>query len=130
MAPQPGLRSLRDVHVLLLEDEPILLIAFEDDLLDLGCSRVSSFSSASDALIAIERSGFDVAVLDIHLGNNQTSYGVARRLTELSTPFVFASGSSGEEVPAEFRLVPLISKPFDLRKLEAALVNTLDRGRR
>jgi CheY-like chemotaxis protein len=114
------------VRILLVEDEAIIAMTAEDMAEELGCRIVASTASLDEALAAAGRGGFDVALLDINL-NGVDSLPVAVRLKAEGTPFVFTTGygSSGRD-PA-FDDVPLVTKPYRLADLAAAIAAALGR---
>jgi len=63
----------------------------------------------------------EFALLDVNLGA-ETSFEIARRLTELGVPFVFATGY-GEQIafPPEFSDVPKLRKPYSIEALREAV---------
>jgi DNA-binding LytR/AlgR family response regulator len=63
---------------------------------------------------------FDFAFLDVDVTNGKT-YEIAQMLGEKRIPFVFASGSLPDDLPAELRDVPFIPKPFRKQQIVAAL---------
>lgn len=113
-------------RILLLEDDGLIALDVEATLQDAGAGQVMSLARIEDALMAIDASEFDAAVLDLHLGRSGWTYEVARRLQEKGVPFVFSSGSN--EVAEAFRNVPLVMKPFSSDQLVAALVDVTGRA--
>ena len=53
--------------ILIVEDEPLIAMMLEDFLESLGHSVTGSCDSVKEALAAVERGGFDVAILDVNL---------------------------------------------------------------
>ena len=94
MHPHPfrGSRPvLEGKHVLVLEDEPIVAFMVEDMLVELGARKVIATSRVTEAIAVLAFEKVDAAVLDVNV-HGQESYGVADRLTELSVPYIFATG--------------------------------------
>jgi CheY-like chemotaxis protein len=116
--------------VLVVEDEFLVALALEDMLVDLGCRVVGPAASLAEALRLAEDARFDVAVLDVNLGRDQTSMPVAAALARICTPFVFATGYGPAGVDAAFRDRPILSKPLLVRELVLALTQALVAGRR
>ena len=109
-------------HVLVLEDEAMILLDIEQTMTDAGVARVSTASTVAEAMQALgggER--FDGAVLDLHLGPSGWSYDVARQLRALEIPFIFTSGTVS--LAEGFQSVPLVNKPFSTDQLVAALLD-------
>ncbi|WP_343060517.1 HWE histidine kinase domain-containing protein [Sphingomonas rhizophila] len=78
-------------RVLLVEDSLIIALDAEDILRRLGARDVITEGNVSGAILAIETSPPDLAVLDINLGDHN-SFAIADRLNDIGIPFVFATG--------------------------------------
>lgn len=113
-APRTGRRAL------VVEDEPLLAMDVADQLTDAGFDIVGPATSVVDALRLLEEFGCDVAVLDIHLGH-ENSEPVALALKSTGTPFVVVSGNSLKHFPPGFRDAPFVSKPISPSTLTALL---------
>jgi CheY-like chemotaxis protein len=119
--------NLEGVRVLLVEDEAIIAMTAEDMLEELGCTAAATASSLAEALaFAQEPARFDVALLDINL-NGQQSLPVAALLRAAGTPFVFTTGYGAAGSGADYADVPLITKPYQIGDLEAAIRQALER---
>ncbi|MBR0811972.1 response regulator [Bradyrhizobium diazoefficiens] len=107
--------------VLVVEDDPIIAIDFEDRLLGFGVTSVRTVGSVTQALGAIANRPPDFALLDVEL-IRETSFAVAERLVALNIPFVFVTGYGAEaRIPPEFSGQPRLQKPCSSDVLEAAL---------
>ena len=116
--------TLEGKRVLLVEDEAIIAMTAEDMLDQLGCVTVASSSTLSDAIAAASRGGFDIALLDINL-NGLDSLPVAARLKEAGVPFIFTTGYGATGRDPRFDDVPLVTKPYQLADLAAAIERAL-----
>ena len=114
---QAGARSRR---VLVVEDEMLIGMLLEDMLVDLGHVVVGVVSRLEEALAAVQREDFDVAILDVHL-NGQSVFPVADILVGRGTPFVFATGYGERGLPEQYRDRPILQKPFARDDLERVL---------
>ncbi len=115
--------GLADVpaDVLIVEDDPIIAIDFEDRLLGFGVTSVRTVGSVAQALAAIAARAPDFALLDVELGREK-SFAVADRLTAAQIPFVFVTGYGAEtSIPAAFKARPRLQKPCSTDALETAL---------
>ncbi|MBR0968094.1 response regulator [Bradyrhizobium diazoefficiens] len=107
--------------VLIVEDDPIIAIDFEDRLLGFGVARVRSVGSVAQALAEIAARAPDFALLDVELGREK-SFAVAERLMAARIPFVFVTGYGAETgIPADFKALPRLQKPCSSEALETAL---------
>lgn len=104
----------------------MVCMLLEDMLADLGCTPVGPARRMQPALKLIEHAGFDVAILDVNLNGDET-YPIAEALAERAIPFVFASGYSAGRLRDEYRTIPSLRKPFELRELEQTLATALGR---
>lgn len=107
-------------RVLVVEDEAIIALDIESTLSDLGVAIVDVTGTYAEAERMIAEQSFDAAVLDMHLGPNDWSYGLARALQAKGVPFIFSSGTV--DVAEGFTGVPLVMKPFSTDQLIAALL--------
>lgn len=100
-----------------MEDELFVAMLIEDLLTDLGHSIVGPVSSAREALLAAERETFDFALLDVNLGDGETSFGAAEVLLRRGVPFAFVTGYGPQGVRPDLRDAPVLTKPIDPRQL-------------
>ena len=115
--------TLRGLRVLVLEDEPIIALAIEDALFELGATPVLA-ERVADAEAALAEGGFDAAILDVNL-HGQRSYPVAHALAALGLPFIFATGYGDAEHPDALRDVPTITKPYGRADIAAAFAGLI-----
>jgi DNA-binding response OmpR family regulator len=112
--------------ILVLEDEWMIASLIQAALEDAGFEVIGPVGRIGEALALMQRERCDAAVLDINV-HGERSFSVAKRLSEMATPFVFMSGYSAAELPAGFRETPLLEKPLDLgalcRRISALLEN-------
>ena len=118
--------SLDGLRVLLVEDEAIIAMTAEDMLEELGCTVAATATNIEEAFACVKGREFDVALLDINL-NGQQSLPVAALLRAAGTPFVFTTGYGAAGSGAEYADVPLITKPYQIGDLEAAIGQALGR---
>lgn len=108
-------------RVLVVEDDLVIALLAESLLRDIGCRDVLGVGSATEALEALSRGHFDLALLDVNLGQD-TSEAVAERLAALGVPWIVASGySEADGLPPLLLGAPRVVKPYDRRALEAAV---------
>lgn len=118
MAPNP--RNF-PTDVLIVEDDPIIAIDFEDRVLAFGVGRVRTAATVVAALAAITERPPDFAFLDVEL-MGERSFAIAERLDALAIPFVFVTGYGAEvRVPDALAGRPRLEKPCSNEMLEAAL---------
>jgi CheY-like chemotaxis protein len=108
--------------VLIVEDDPIIALDFEDTLLGFGVKAVRTAPSVARALALIAERAPEFALLDVGL-IREKSFAVAERLELLKIPFAFVTGySSAARLPAAFASKPLLPKPYSTDALRALLI--------
>ena len=113
-------------RILVVEDEMLIGMLLEDMLADLGHQVVAVVPRLNEAMAAVEREAFDLAILDVHL-NGQPVFPVAETLAKKGIPFAFATGYGERGLPQEYRSRPILQKPFakdDLAKVVIALADS------
>lgn len=99
--------------VLLLEDEPLVLMDLEFAAEDQGCRPLSA-TCVTKALIHIESNRVDVAVLDVTLSATENCVPVARALETRGIPYLLHSGDLDRQNEVVRSLdAELIAKPAD-----------------
>ncbi len=116
--------------ILVVEDDPIILMEVETSLTEAGFDVVS----AQDAVMAMKLYGESTGairamVTDIQLGSGLTGWDLARHVRETSPamPVVYMSGDSSGEWTAQG--VPhsvMLAKPFAFSQLITAVANLLN----
>jgi CheY-like chemotaxis protein len=109
--------------VLVVEDDPILALDFEDTILGLGVKTVRLAANVAKALELIDHRPPQFALLDVGL-IREKSFAVAERLETLKIPFAFVTGYGADaSLPAPFAAKPRLPKPCSIDALQALLKN-------
>lgn len=111
----------RGMRVLVVEDEPLLSMLLEESVTELGHVLAGSAATVDQAMETLASSEIDLALLDFSLGHQTTSVPIAERLREAGIPFIFLSGHHSLEGEGDVPAAPLLTKPFSLDQLEAAI---------
>lgn len=107
--------------VLLVEDDPIIALDFEDTIVGLGVRTVRTAASVARALQMIADRAPDFALLDVSL-MREKSFAVAERLDALKIPFAFVTGYGTEvRLPPAFAERPRLAKPCSTEALQTVL---------
>lgn len=104
--------------ILALEDEPIVGLALEDLLREVGAD-VYLAQHNSEVPDLLRSRDFDVAILDVNV-HGESSYEVAGQIRGRSIPIIFATGYGSVTHPAELADCPTVTKPYSLEGLETA----------
>ena len=124
-------RRARLGRVLVVEDDPIVALAIEVALLDVGASEVVICPSIACTMDALEQGSAAAIVLDVHLADRDDGWALAE-LAELLGPrppyIVFATGAP-QDIPEEIaELGPVFEKPYDPAQLAETVANGVRRG--
>lgn len=107
--------------VLIVEDDAIIALDFEDTILEFGVKAVRSAGNVARALELIAERAPDFALLDVGLASGN-SFAVAERLHALQIPFVFVTGYSSDiDLPSRLNGTPMLPKPCTRELLETTL---------
>jgi CheY-like chemotaxis protein len=106
------------LQVLVLEDEPLLLLDVQDMLGDLGVASVVACPTVEAAARAVNLETFDVALLDVMVGT-QTAVALALDLQTRGTAVGFVSGTEGDFLPDSLKPCPLLRKPYTAEEFKA-----------
>jgi len=106
-------------RVVVVEDEPLIVLLITDMLEELGCELAGTCGTVEDALRLVEREEFDVALLDIDLGG-KSGYVVADALAKRGIAVVLMSGYSGKPRPP-YQDLAVLNKPFQVDDLQQVL---------
>lgn len=115
-------------HILVVEDEMMILMIIEDMLAELGCESVTTAATVDQALGLIETQVFNAAMLDVNLNGNKT-HDVAAALAARNVPFVFSTGYSAVDMTDGYRDRPVLKKPFPYEDLVEVLTRLLSPNR-
>ena len=121
MNPAAGIR------VLLVEDEPIVAVLAEDLLDSIGCVVAATVANVADAQAAISSLTFDVAMIDINL-DGEDGLLVANALRNRGIPYLITTGYEARGAAPDHPNAPILTKPYALAELEAALCRCVGRG--
>lgn len=109
-------------NVLVVEDDPIIALDFEDTILGFGVKAVRTAANVAKALEMIADQAPDFALLDVGLVREK-SFAIAERLDALKIPFIFVTGYGVDvRLPAEFAGRMRLPKPCSSEALQTALL--------
>jgi CheY-like chemotaxis protein len=120
----------QSVLLLLIEDEPLVALSFQDALEEAGFG-ICHAGNGKDAMAALEESHGDLSgiITDIRLGDGIDGWEVARHAREMkpNIPVVYTSGDSAHEhtihgVPESV----ILQKPFAPAQLITAIATLIN----
>lgn len=112
--------GIAGLKVLVLEDQLVIAIDVETMLAEHGAVAETA-ATAAEAMLVLARGLPDAAVLDVHLGM-ENSFAVADELLRRKIPFVFATGFGDDTIiPDHLRPVPVVRKPYSAMALAERL---------
>ena len=113
------------LHILVVEDEMMLMMTLEDALTDAGYTYVTA-SRIKKAIALAEAEAIDCAILDVNLAGEDI-YTVATILARRNIPFILSTGYGRDTLPAEYRERPVLAKPYLPEQVSQAIVTALAR---
>jgi len=120
-AMNPASADCMPDDVLIVEDDPIIALDFEDTILGFGVKTVRTAGSVARALEMIAARAPDFALLDVGLVREK-SFAIAERLQGLKIPFVFVTGYGADvRLPPALADRPRLPKPCSSDALKAIL---------
>ena len=109
--------------VLIVEDDPIIALDFEDTITGFGVQSVRTAGNVAMALQMIDERVPDFALLDVGLVREQ-SFAIAERLSALNISFAFVTGYGADRVPPPFADRPRLPKPCSMDALRTVLTRS------
>jgi len=123
-APHDGMPG----DVLIVEDDPIIALDFEDTILGFGVKAVRTAGNVASALDLIADRAPNFVLLDVSL-IREKSFAIAERLEELQIPFAFITGYGADvSLPAAFADRLRLPKPYSTDALKALLRSRAGKG--
>ncbi len=117
--------SLAGMRILIVEDEVLIAMDFEEMLLDLQCEPVGPASTIEKAIQIIRGDdALDGVLLDMNL-HGEPVHPIVEELVARGITFILVTGYArrGDDWPA-MRDAPRLNKPFAAATLAEALTNT------
>lgn len=117
-----ALKDIGNQIALILEDNYIIAQGLAMQLSELGIEDVEICSDVEGALAFLETERPSFAILDVNLGNGNTSEAVALHLQQIDVPFLFVTGyGDTSDLTPNVRGAVRLTKPAPADDLVAAL---------
>jgi len=114
----------RRLRALVVEDEPLLAASLVDSLGRLGLEVGGVASDRAQALALLDRERFDIAFLDLYLGQEHHGLELARLAAGRGIAVVLVTGQLGHAVSdalSTLRSAALLTKPFSIDQLRSVV---------
>ena len=118
--------ALRGLRLLVVEDILFIADSISALLRDYGCEVVGPVGHLKQALDLARDAALDGAILDINL-DGKPSFPIAGMLSERGIPYFFVTGYNDNILPAKYRGIPRLAKPFEDAELEQMLLREFAR---
>lgn len=106
--------------IIIVEDEPLIVMAMEDLLVGLGFEVGGCAYTEVQGFDLIARTDAAVALLDVHLGDS-TSFALASACTAKGISVIFTTGDDGAWMTSLRKQSPVLGKPLSRDALVSAL---------
>ncbi|HUN50265.1 MAG TPA: response regulator [Candidatus Sulfotelmatobacter sp.] len=113
---------------LVVEDEPLVAMTITDILEGTGVAVAGSVGTEKEAIAVIEKGALDGVLLDANL-RGRSADQIATLLQGRGIPFLFVTGYGASGVPAAFKHIGVVAKPFTEEQLLAAIGKLSGKGR-
>lgn len=128
MLGKSAVNDLKDLRILVAEDEGIVALEIEASLQGFGCKVVGPVGKLEQALEALQTQPVDGAVLDVNLGGVEV-FPVADELLARGIPFILSTGYNDLSLfPERFRGLPCLEKPYDEKDLFDLMARVVGRS--
>lgn len=129
MLDEAGKKRLEGLHVLVAEDDHVQCDGIVACITEYGATVVGPAHNLPEASQLVSSNAIDIALVDIDLGDGDT-FDFARTLQAKGLPFIFATGYNCRKVPAAFKHVQCLEKPFTEHSLVSSLAEAASSGQR
>lgn len=110
--------SINQVKILVVEDEPFIALELQDTLHEAGYSVVGPALTFQQAVNLFESLPFNIALLDINIGQGEMIFPIAERIHRKHIPIAFVTGYGAHAIlPEELRTCPVVEKPVNPKEL-------------
>ena len=116
---EPAFHDGMPNDVLIVEDDPIIALDFEDTILGFGVKSGADRRQCSASARHDRERVPEFALLDVGL-TREKSFAIAERLEALKIPFAFVTGYGADaRLPRHSRRRPRLPKPYSTDALKA-----------
>ena len=116
--------SQTSVAVLLVEDEALVRMMFEDVLLELGHSITAKARDLASGLTFAKERDYQLAILDVNL-NARSAFPIADVVRARGKALLFVTGYGSSSLAADYKGGAVLQKPFSATELSEAISSAL-----
>jgi len=117
-------RAQTSVAVLLVEDEALIRMMFEDVLLELGHSITAQAGDLATGLTFAKQRDYRLAILDVNL-NGTPAFPIADVVRARGKALLFVTGYGSAGLAADYKGAAVLQKPFTETQLSTAISSVL-----
>jgi CheY-like chemotaxis protein len=117
-------RAQKSVAVLLVEDEALIRMMFEDVLLELGHSIAAQAGDLATGLTFAKEREYRLAILDVNL-NGRPAFPIADVVRARGKALLFVTGYGSAGLAADYKGAAVLQKPFTETQLSRAISSAL-----
>ena len=125
---------MKNIHVLLVEDEVLIAHQLKKKLHEFGCKEVELASNAEDALQILKTHKIDIVLMDIVIKGDLDGIETTKIInTEFDIPVVFLTAYADDETlkrVEDTRAYGYIVKPFQEREVLAMIKLSVQRHKK
>jgi CheY-like chemotaxis protein len=117
-------RAQTSVAVLVVEDEALIRMMFEDVLLELGHSIAAQASDLATGLTFAKERDYRLAILDVNL-SGRPAFPIADVVRARGKALLFVTGYGSAGLAADYKGAAVLQKPFTETQLSGAISSAL-----
>jgi DNA-binding response OmpR family regulator len=117
-------RAQTGVAVLVVEDEALIRMMFEDVLLELGHSIAAQAGDLATGLTFAKQRDYRLAILDVNL-NGRPAFPIADVVRARGKALLFVTGYGSAGLAADYKGAAVLQKPFTPKELSGAISSAL-----
>ena len=120
-------RAQTSVAVLLVEDEALIRMMFEDVVLELGHSIAATAGDLASGLSFAKERDYELAILDVNL-KGKPAFPIADVVRARGKALLFVTGYGSAGLAADYKGAAVLQKPFTEIQLSGAISSALAAG--
>jgi DNA-binding LytR/AlgR family response regulator len=118
-----------NISILIVDDEPVWMQILQITLRDLGFTVVNGVANVDDALLALGKCDYDIALLDIQMNGKNSGIELGKIINKVyNKPFIFVTASNEHTIKEAAAANPsaYLRKPINSSTLFIAIQNAIN----